>query len=511
MAKFTATKFAEKYANDIQGTLDCFDRVVIKGTIRILATDAMVNRYMSDEDISPSAFTTFAKDLRGELKQHIEKFALENKIPIIHISSPKKFNKEAEIQKIIDKKQITEGYVAILTATELGSSYKCEVYKSQKHRVKQSSSPCLHYYIYFIDRTLGLTYLRIQTYIPLGLQVYFNGHNYLAAKMRKHGIGFSMLDNGFTYIEDYQRAQKLADDIKAEKLHKILDAFAERFIPFLQRKRWEYHWTLMQVEYSTDVIFHEAKRVEQIYEELSHRSILCIKPSQVAAYFETSYTMHTKRRVSNRMENGIEENGQTSTTRVKHQKGANSIKMYNKPIRILRIETTVNKPQELRSKRSVKHRDGTTSNQVAYLSKSIYSIYLIRQISHTANKRYLETLACFDDNSKGSNKLESIANAVYHNHRSYAGFNICKKSDLRLIRVIDRGEFAIGGIRNKDIRSLLPDLSSSTVSRILRRMRDHQLIRKIAHGYRYVLTDIGRVLCAEALKLINMELLPALS
>ncbi len=511
MEKFSYDPFSRKYASDIQGILQCFDRIVIKGRIQVLSTKSLINWYLRKEEIPAEEFAKFAQKLRDELKAHIEEFALKNKIPIVHISKPTKYNKEEEIHKIIESRKITEGYVAILTVMELGNGYRCTTGNLSEHWIKPNTSPCLHYYIYFIDQTLGLTYVRIQTYLPIELQVYFNGHNYLAIKLKKNGMRFRMTDNGFTMIEEYGKAQKLADSLKAEKLHKILDAFAHRFIPFLGRQKWEYRWTIMQSEYSTDVIFREANRVKEVYEGLSHRSILCIKPSQVATYFETSYTMRTKRIVTNRIEEGISEQGQLSTTRVKHQKGANSIKMYNKPERILRIETTINKPQELRTKRSVRHCDGTITTEVAYLSKSIYSLHLIKQISKAANQRYLETLACFDDNSIGSNRLESIASAVYHNHRSYAGFNICKKSDLRLIRVIERGEFAISGIRNKDIRKLLPDLSASTVSRIIRRMRDHHLLRKVANGYRYFLTELGRVLCAEALRLIHLELLPALS
>ncbi|MCK7509657.1 MAG: hypothetical protein MZV70_40185 [Desulfobacterales bacterium] len=42
--------------------------------------------------------------------------------------------------------------------------------------LKADTGKCLHYYFYFIDRDLGLCYLRVPTWAPFRLQFYFNGH-----------------------------------------------------------------------------------------------------------------------------------------------------------------------------------------------------------------------------------------------------------------------------------------------------------------------------------------------
>ena len=78
--------------------------------------------------------------------------------------------------------------------------------------MRPDRSKCLHYYFYFIDADLGLCFMRVSTWCPFGLQVYYNGHNVLAAKLRKAGIKYEMLDNAFTHIADWDAAQKLADE-----------------------------------------------------------------------------------------------------------------------------------------------------------------------------------------------------------------------------------------------------------------------------------------------------------
>jgi hypothetical protein len=45
--------------------------------------------------------------------------------------------------------------------------------------VRFASGKCLHYYFYFVDRELGLAYVRVPTWAPFRLQVWFNGHQWL--------------------------------------------------------------------------------------------------------------------------------------------------------------------------------------------------------------------------------------------------------------------------------------------------------------------------------------------
>src|SRR3954453_13946584 len=62
---------------------------------------------------------------------------------------------------------------------------------------------CLHYYFYFMDEQLGLCYVRVPTWLPCRLQIYFNGHNWLAGQLRKQGIEYRLIDNAFVEIADW--------------------------------------------------------------------------------------------------------------------------------------------------------------------------------------------------------------------------------------------------------------------------------------------------------------------
>jgi len=67
------------------------------------------------------------------------------------------------------------------------------------------SGKCLHCYFYFMDRELGLVYLRVPTWAPFHLQFYCNGHGWLARRLAANGIGFTAADNAFVRIDDWPR------------------------------------------------------------------------------------------------------------------------------------------------------------------------------------------------------------------------------------------------------------------------------------------------------------------
>ena len=78
--------------------------------------------------------------------------------------------------------------------------------------------------------------------------------------------------------------------------------------------------------------------------------------------------------------------------------------------------------------------------------------------------------------------------------------------DLALLRAIGRGEFLLNGFRNRDVRDVLCPTTtadaqehkrrSAAITRLLRLLRGHHLIRKVPHTHRYQVTNQGRAVIA---------------
>ena len=84
-------------------------------------------------------------------------------------------------------------------------------------------------------------------------------------------------------------------------------------------------------------------------------------------------------------------------------------------------------------------------------------------------------------------------------------------SDQAIICSIVRGEFNISGLQNKTLRRHLPELNSGQVSRLLKRLRTHGLIKKIGRTYKSYATAFGKQAVATALKLRELVIIPQLA
>ena len=86
----------------------------------------------------------------------------------------------------------------------------------------------MHYYFYFVAPELRLVYLRVPTWCPFRLQFYCNGHSWLARQLTAAGIDYAMADNAFIWIDDWARAQDLADRLSPDVLYRVLDRYLKR-------------------------------------------------------------------------------------------------------------------------------------------------------------------------------------------------------------------------------------------------------------------------------------------
>jgi hypothetical protein len=198
-------------------------------------------------------------------------------------------------------------------------------------------------------------------------------------------------------------------------------------------------------------------------------------------------------------------------TRIKHHMGAVSIKMYDKFGLILRIETTVNNVSQFKYYRDVDHRDGTKTKKTAPMKKNIYSLFPLAGLLQASNRRYLEFISTFPDPSQGIKKLNTISRTIASEDRTYKGFNFFDEDDQKLFTVIARGEFNITGFRNQSLQPFFPDKTPAAISRILKRLRLHGLIKKVAHTYKYYLTPPGKAVTVLGLRLKELFIIPNLA
>ena len=501
-----ATKLlSQKYEDQVAGMIGCYDRVIIRGYLEPLGYAKGMTKYLYSQNIRIFDYTKFAEPLRDEIRANAARLARENGLEINFISRSGAVRKEELIEAKLAERGLEPGLVCILSAMEQCQSYKPWHDKESHYTyVKMSQGKCLHYYFYFMDAQLGLCYLRVPTWCPFRLQFYFNGHNALAAKLDQAEIGYQMADNAFVEIDDYDKANELAD-LDIEELHHKLDQFAAQYCPVVTRLNLNYRWSISQAEYATDLVFHSQKTLQAILPPLMETLIQVVKPTDIATFLGRKLNPRYQDQMGSRF------NKRWLGRRIKHQMGPVSIKMYDKFNQVLRIETTVNDVAFFQQYRRVHHRDGSSSKKFAKLKKTIYSFAPLAETLQAVNNRYLKFISAIDTPEVGRDKLQQLTKTLAHKDHRYKGFNLLAEEDASLFRLLLSGQFVIQGFSNRTLRQYLSHLNSGQVSRLLKRLRIHGIIFKVQKRHRYYLTQLGQQTAILALKLREMVIIPHLA
>ena len=107
--------------------------------------------------------------------------------------------------------------------------------------------------------------------------------------------------------------------------------------------------------------------------------------------------------------------------------------------------------------------------------------------------------------------LDKVSKPTVYNGRTYKGFNFFSAEDQKLFEVMMRGEHNISGMRNKDLKKYLQQQSAGQISRTLKRLRTHGLIKRVGRTYKYYLTNLGRRAILTGLKVRTLVVLPELA
>jgi hypothetical protein len=500
-----AQMLTERYRDRLHGVLSCYDRIVITGTLPGVCYAQGMTSFLYAKGVRIFDYARFAEPLRERIRARAQEACAEAGLQIEHINKPH-IRKEDVVAKVLARRGDRPGLVHVISAMEACESYRPWHDKtSAKTFLKPDSGKCLHYYFYFIDERLGLCYLRVPTWCPFRLQFYCNGHSWLARKLTAAGIEFSLADNAFVRIADIERAQALADALKPDELHRCLDRYAKRFCPVLEVFEQRYHWSLMQVEYATDLVFRSEATLKPLYEQLSREAVLAVKAEQVASFLGKKLTAQLAQEIGSRFDTRIE------GTCIKHRFGKTGVKMYDKFGRVLRLETTTNDVSFFKHHRKVEHRDGQLTRELASLKKTIYSLIDLREILAGCNRRYLEFLSAIEDTSSGQRDLQRLTEPQHDGDRHIKGLNFFAPAEQKLLRALQRPEFNIRGVRRADLKAFATDYSDSRLSRQLWRLRALGLIKRVARSYRYYLTRLGRAAIAAACSLTQFQIIPALA
>src|SRR6266849_10902762 len=219
--------FIDKYADRIHGVLSCFDRMLFRGYLPIMSGWQMA-QFFDSSNIRYRELKPFLLEYAARVKQHGVSLAQKEGRPFQYLQE--KTRKEDLAKQIAERDKIEEGLVCVFSVLEPCRTFSFRFEKGRPF-VQTARRKCLFLYFYFMDPIFGLIHVKLQTWFPLQIQVYVNGHEWLARKLQQNKIRYTKHDNAFVWIEDLGKAQKFSDRFSALDWPRLLNRYAKKINP----------------------------------------------------------------------------------------------------------------------------------------------------------------------------------------------------------------------------------------------------------------------------------------
>jgi hypothetical protein len=496
-------EFLQRFGSKVIGQLSGFDRDRFRGSIRNLCYPAGILGFLCWIKVLLKDFGDYANDTTNTLCTAIERKADEQNLPAIYLASSAD-NKEERALVQAKERGLTSGLIAVLSCVE-----PCRGIVIRSNKEKGLLEPCLeerkclHYYHYYLDPKFGLMYTRLQSWFPFTMHIGINGREWLAEQLKRAKIDYVKRDNCFTYIKDFARAQRLLDAQVNQDWPTVLEKLAARSNPLhgkLLPGVQPYYWSLEASEWATDILFRTPADLAAVYPLLVRHGMETMHSADVLRFLGHHVTATGQ--VHGKFEGEIltELRRREEGTRVKYQVNTNSAKMYDKHGN-LRLETTLNNVREFKTLRTAEG-DESGVKRLLKMRKGVADVKARVKLSQEINDRHASFLAAAADTEPLGKLAGKMCEPVQWRGRRARGLNPLASADVKLLEIVSRGDFMIQGFRNRDIREALHGKEkfpveeqrrqSAAITRQLRLLQAHELIKKQANSHRYHLTEEGQ-------------------
>ena len=501
-------QFIAKHQDQITGTLSGFDRLVFRGTLRSIAHAEGMRGYLWANQVLLKDFGAHVEQVSRRLKEASLAEAEATGRPVKYLASSQ-LSKEEMARSIAAQEGIRDGLVCVLSCVEPCWSFEIHRNRqSKKLELEPRYRKCLFLYHYWMHPVFGFMNARIQTWFPFPVQICLNGREWLARQMEAAGLEYVRQDNCFPWIADWAKAQRLMDRQLKAHWPKLLDGIARQLNPvhgeIFRKHPVCYYWSTYQSEWAIDIVFREAAELRRLYPRLVHHGLTTFSSPDVMRFLgkRTPLSGAVPKRFSGEVVSDLKH--RQEGVRIKHSVNGNSLKLYDKAFTVvgsvLRAEATVHNADDFRVYRP---KEGDPEGELAWrqMRRGIADLHRRAEVSRKAAERYLDAFASVEEDTTLEELIQRLGQPRQWRGRRVRALRPLA-DDRTLLEAVSRGEFALHGFRNRDLRGIFFPRAAKTpdevrhrsgwVSRKLRLLRAHGLITKLPGTHRYQLTATGR-------------------
>ena len=500
-------KLVELYREKIFGAISGLDRVRFRGTRRWLASERGLRTFLGQTKLLLKDFGRWAEEKTRQVRASCSRRAEELGVELIYLRSGA-VDKEELARRIAVERGVRAGSICMFSVVEPCLAPAVEGSRlTQRLELRMRTRKCVWIYHYWDDPEVGFGHVRLQTWVPFTVNICLNGRHWLEKQVRADGQAYLKDGNCFRWLADVPAAQeRLQDQLKTDwpgLLNRLTREACPGLETVLAPLRFPYYWSAEETEWATDVMFRSPMELAGLNRVLMRHALLVSDSPSVLRYLGKGHpTAAGKHTGSLPQEVRTDYRRRTEGVRVKHWINRNSVKMYTKGQSVLRFETTINDTRQFKVFRSPAD-DPRRPPTWQKLRKGVSDLHRRCQLSEQCNRRYADAVSTAQVVETMQEVVAGACQPVVRRGRRVRGLNPWRADDFRLLVFLAKGEWAVNGFQNRDLRVYLsPGVDklppreqrrlSGRVTRQLRMLRSHGLIRKVPRSNRYVLSSRGQ-------------------
>jgi hypothetical protein len=460
--------------------IECVDRVYLNGYVKYLQMAGGLVNFIREQLHWPIPSPQALSKMSDGFRKAVDEFAAQQGLEIVTF-------KRGDDKDAIARARLVDfagetGVVLIGKAQEKASAFKGRradqgtkvwfVYSRQPVNV-------VHFYFYILDREFGLCFIKVCTYLPFEVKVYINGHEWAKQQLRKEGIGFEALSNGFATCEDPARLQAICHQLDTEKIQALFDRWVEQLpwplTPAQRAAGYHHQLSVWQLEVSRTQVFVDADQGRALVEGLIRDNLDLGRPDRVSLIFDRQVTKRTPSEFHTRV---IRE-GVLPCIRIRYKHSG--LKQYFKDGRALRTEMTINNPQDFD------------------VNRGLANFRRLVELGRGINQRLLDHERISQDWYLPLDEVRRLGESTVGSDGQRA--SAVRFGDPRTMAVLAAlacHAFIPGELRNYTLRRTVTqlwtgpgDYTAARMSYDLRRLRLKGLIERLPRSHRYILTRRG--------------------
>ena len=491
---------ADVLARHVIFELECIDRIYCNLYIPKLQRELGVASFIRQHLGKPVASTAVLAPRTAAFYAEIRAFAASHGIPVVEFApGQRKDDVMREHLAAFRAAGRTEGVVFIGRAQE-----KVSVFATTRRRdadgnsypwIVRETRVVTQWYLYCYDCCAGPFFLKYCGYFPYNAKLCCNGHEYAKAMAARAGIGFTALDNGFAAVDDPAAVQAICDSFDETVIWDLAAKWTAILpCPFTAEDAaagYRYEVSVLQAEFSLTQVLDAPVTGRIFFEQVIRDNLDIGRPDQVGLIFARRIIRKGPRATPGRFRTRVITEGVIPTLHVdyKHSK----IKQYHKEGKALRTETTVNDARDFG------------------IGKRLKNLPALRAAGFGATRRMLAVQKLSHDPADGQAAIAQItAPLITQAGTRVAGLRLGDPRAHALLAALCVFRLLPRGFANRDLRPILAQLLGVPAETItpgkmtydLRRLRQHGLIERIPHSFRYQVTDAG---LAQALFLTRLH------